>query len=118
MENFPGIAKTLFFLHLGKNRDIRWVTVLRVLLLVSFFNKNLKTFTRNQNYHTFSSNSGSCNSQLTDSIQTRSHLHFGMHTMLNILYTKLNTCYTSIYNFILPTENGNYTLPKEVQDDQ
>lgn len=38
--------------------------------------------------------------------------------MLNILYTKLNTCYASIYNFTLPNENGNCTLPKEVQDDQ
>lgn len=38
--------------------------------------------------------------------------------MLNILYTKLNICYTFIYNFNLPTENGNYALPKEVQDDQ
>lgn len=63
----------------------------------------------------FGSNSGSYNSHLRDSTQTRSHFYFRIHMVLNIPYTKLNICYTSVYNFNLPTENGNYTLAKEVQ---
>lgn len=100
-----------FFCIRVKNSDTRLVTVSEVFLLEGFSSSVLET-------ETSQCLAATRNSHLRDAIEIPPHFCVGIYEMLNILYPELYTCYTSVYSFNSPTENGNYTLLKDIQDNQ
>lgn len=107
----PQYSQDLFFCIQVKNSDTRLVTVLGVFLLEGFSSSVLET-------ETSQCLAATCNSHLRDAIEIPFHFCVGIYKILNILYPELYTCYTSVYSFNSPTENGNYTLLKDIQDKQ
>lgn len=108
---FSQYSQDLSFCIRVNNSDTELVTVFGVFLLEGFSSSVLET-------ETSQCLAATCNSHLRDAIEIPPHFCVGIYETLNILYPELYTCYTSVYSFNSPTENGNYTLLKDIQDNQ